>query len=58
MQYVTAREARLDPTAAQVVLLDRSSNLDEFAAKCGRLPHEIVTGFGNSARANGVSIEV
>jgi alanine racemase len=58
MQYVTARASRLDAVASQLVLLDRSSNLDAFAAQCGRLPHEIVTAFGNCARANGVSVEV
>lgn len=58
MQYVTARATRLDESAAQLVLLDRASDLDAFAAKCGRLPHEIVTAFGNCARANGVSVEV
>jgi alanine racemase len=58
MQYVTARASRLDSTASELVLLDRSSNLDAFAAQCGRLPHEIVTAFGNCARANGVSVEV
>jgi alanine racemase len=58
MQYVTARASRLDAAASQLVLLDRSSSLDAFAAQCGRLPHEIVTGFGNCARANGVSVEV
>jgi alanine racemase len=58
MQYVTARASRLDTTASELVLLDRSSNLDAFAAQCGRLPHEIVTAFGNCARANGVSVEV
>jgi alanine racemase len=58
MQYVTARASRLDSTASELVLLDRSSDLDAFAAQCGRLPHEIVTAFGNCARANGVSVEV
>jgi alanine racemase len=58
MQYVTARASRLDGSAAQLVLLDRSSSLDAFAARSGRLPHEIVTAFGNCARANGVSVEV
>ena len=58
MQYVTVRASRLDSTASELVLLDRSSNLDAFAAQCGRLPHEIVTAFGNCARANGVSVEV
>lgn len=58
MQYVTVRASRLDPCAAQLTLLDRSSDLDAFAAQCGRLPHEIVTAFGNCARANGVSVEV
>lgn len=58
MQYVTARASRLNSTASELVLLDRSSSLDAFAAQCGRLPHEIVTAFGNCARANGVSVEV
>lgn len=58
MQYVTARASRLDAAASQLVLLDGASSLDAFAAQCGRLPHEIVTSFGNCARANGVSLEV
>jgi alanine racemase len=58
MQYVTVRASRVDASGAQVVLLDRTSDLDAFAAQSGRLPHEIVTGFGNCARANGVSVEV
>ncbi|MGZ3539930.1 MAG: alanine racemase [Vulcanimicrobiaceae bacterium] len=58
MQYITTRSARYDADRTQVVLLDRTSSLDEFAAKAGRLTHEIVTAFGNAARANGVSTEV
>jgi alanine racemase len=58
MQYVTVRESRLDASASQVALLDHTSDLDAFAAQSGRLPHEVVTGFGNCARANGVSLEV
>ena len=58
MQYVTARASRLDDTASELVLLDGSSDLDMFASKSGRLPHEIVTSFGNCARASGVSVEV
>lgn len=58
MQYITMRTARYDTDGTQVVLLDRTSSLDAFAAKAGRLAHEIVTAFGNAARANGVSIEV
>jgi alanine racemase len=58
MQYVTVLATRVDTQAAQVVLLDESSDLDAFAARCGRLPHEIVTSFGNCARANGVTVEV
>ena len=58
MQYVTVRESRLDASASQVALLDHTSDLDAFAANSGRLAHEIVTGFGNCARANGVSLEV
>ncbi len=58
MQYVTARLSRLDATASELVLLDGSSDLDVFSSKSGRLPHEIVTAFGNCARARGVSVEV
>jgi alanine racemase len=63
MQYVTVRAPRQDASRssnarAEVVLLDDSTNLDAFAAQAGRLPHEIVTAFGNCARANGVSVEV
>lgn len=58
MQYVTARASRLDDTASELVLLDGSSDLDMFASNSGRLPHEIVTSFGNCARASGVSVEV
>ena len=58
MQYVTARAARLDRASRQLVLLDGTSNLDAFAASGGQLPHEVVTAFGNCARANGVSLEV
>lgn len=58
MQYVTVRASRLDGSGAQVVLLDGESDLDEFAARSARLPHEIVTAFGNRARAGGVSVEV
>lgn len=58
MQYVTARASRLDGSGGQLVLLDREADLDAFAARCARLPHEIVTSFGNRARASGVSVEV
>jgi alanine racemase len=63
MQYVTVRAAGQNASRsangdAEVVLLDESTNLDAFAAHAGRLPHEIVTAFGNCARANGVSVEV
>lgn len=58
MQYVTVRASRVDASGSQVVLLDETSDLDAFAMQSGRLPHEIVTGFGNCARANGVSVEV
>jgi len=59
MQYVTARASRLDPSnGTQLVLLDGTSDLDAFASRSGVLPHEIVTAFGNCARANGVSVEV
>jgi alanine racemase len=58
MQYVTARASRVDARGGQLVLLDREADLDAFAARCARLPHEIVTAFGNRARASGVSVEV
>jgi alanine racemase len=58
MQYVTVRASRLDPETGELVLLDGEADLDAFAARCARLPHEIVTGFGNRARASGVSVEV
>lgn len=58
MQYVTVRASRLDPETGELVLLDGKADLDAFAARCARLPHEIVTGFGNRARASGVSVEV
>ena len=58
MQYVTVRASRLDASAGQLVLLDADADLDAFAARCGLLPHEIVTGFGNRARSSGVSVEV
>lgn len=58
MQYVTARASRLDASGGQLVLLDGEADLDAFAARCARLPHEIVTAFGNRARASGVSVEV
>jgi len=58
MQYVAVRASRLDPSGTELVLLDDEANLDDFAARCARLPHEIVTAFGNRARAGGVSLEV
>jgi alanine racemase len=58
MQYVTARASRIDLPARQLSLLDAQTDLDAFAARCGCLPHEIVTAFGNHARASGVSVEV
>jgi alanine racemase len=58
MQYVTVRASRIDASSRQLVLLDAQSDLDEFASRSGRLPHEIVTAFGNRARAGGVSVEV
>lgn len=58
MQYVTARASALDPSQTALVLLDRQTDLDAFAARSGRLAHEIVTAFGNRARAGGVSVEV
>jgi hypothetical protein len=52
------RASRLDRESGELILLDAWADLDAFAARCGRLPHEIVTGFGNRARASGVSVEV
>jgi alanine racemase len=57
MQYLTARAARCDKNRTQVVVLDGKSKLDAFAARAGRLTHEIVTAFGNAARANNVTTE-
>lgn len=58
MQYITLRGAQVSAENPQVVLLDRQSSLDGFAERCGRLPHEVVTAFGNAARASGVHLEV
>ena len=58
MQYVSLRGAQANAENPQVVLLDLQSSLDGFAQRCGRLAHEIVTAFGNAARANGVPAEV
>lgn len=53
MQFLTARVDRVRVSEGRIVLLDRTSHIDRFAARCGRLAHEVVTAFGNSARANG-----
>ncbi len=50
MQYITLRGVHARAENPQVVLLDRQSSLDAFAERCGRLPHEVVTAFGNAAR--------
>lgn len=50
MQYITLRGVHARAENSQVVLLDRQSSLDAFAERCGRLPHEVVTAFGNAAR--------
>jgi alanine racemase len=52
MQYVTARASLLDASRSHLTLLDETSDLDAFAARAARLPHEIVTAFGNAASAN------
>lgn len=68
MQYVTTTDSRLGPTDSHdlraadshglgmddsyVVLLDAVSDLDAFATSARRLPHEIVTAFGNAALAH------
>ena len=58
MQYITVRGVQALAENPQVVLLDPQSSLDGFAERCGRLPHEVVTAFGNAARANGLQLEV
>ena len=49
MQYVTALASHLNGEGTNLTLLDATSNLDAFAAQAGRLPHEVVTAFGNAA---------
>lgn len=58
MQYLTARGDRKPAIGDRIVLLDRTSHIDRFASNCGRLSHEVVTAFGNSARANRALEEV
>lgn len=58
MQYLTVRASRLSSDRSELVVLNADSDLDILASRAGRLPHEIVTAFGNCARANGVSVEV
>lgn len=58
MQYLTARVDRKLANGERIVLLDRTSHIDRFAHHCGRLSHEVVTAFGNSARANRALEEV
>lgn len=48
MQYLTIRG--ISAGSDTVPVIDESTNLDRFAAACGRLPHEIVTSLGNAAR--------
>ncbi|MDQ2909180.1 MAG: alanine racemase [Candidatus Eremiobacteraeota bacterium] len=50
MQYITKSDAG-GVTNSHTVLLDAATDLDAFAASAGRLPHEIVTAFGNAASA-------
>ncbi|MBC5798777.1 MAG: alanine racemase [Candidatus Eremiobacteraeota bacterium] len=54
MQYVTVEAARTGRGRSSIVLLDETVSLDEFAARAGRLPHEVVTTFGNAASAHAV----
>jgi alanine racemase len=49
MQYVTLSAPR-GMSREEVELLGDSTDLDDFAARAGRLPHEIVVAFGNGAR--------
>ena len=51
MQYATVRSARARTGRTAISILDASSDLDEFARLAGRSPHEVVTAFGNAARA-------
>ncbi len=57
MQYVTVRASRVSPDCGEVALLNAATDLDQFASRCGLLPHEIVTALGNRARADGVSLQ-
>ena len=45
----------MNDATAELTLLDPSSNLDAFAARAKRLPHEVVTAFGNAATARATS---
>lgn len=49
MQYVTARSPESPPK--EIPILESSTNLDDFAARCGRLPHDVIAALGNGARA-------
>ncbi len=57
MQYLTMR-APAQASSGEVVLLDEHTGLDAFAKAAGRLPHELITALGNSARATRIFTEV
>lgn len=50
MQYVSAYARRLNDTRTALTLLDATTSLDAFAKRAQRLPHEVVTAFGNAQR--------
>jgi len=52
MQYVTLHSEQEKKQGAEIMLVDRTTSLDEFAAAAGKSPHEIVTAFGNARRRN------
>ncbi|MDQ6931712.1 MAG: alanine racemase [Candidatus Eremiobacteraeota bacterium] len=48
MQYVTIHSGQEKEEGADIMLVDRTTNLDEFAARAGKIPHEVITAFGNA----------
>lgn len=48
MQYVAIHSGQEKKEGADIVLVDHTTNLDEFAARAGKIPHEVVTAFGNA----------
>lgn len=52
MQYVTLHSEQERKQGAEIMLVDRTTKLDEFAAAARKSPHEIVTAFGNARTHN------